>query len=201
MEHTEVTAILVDPEIDADERARRILPHVYAQLRAAANMAMAHERSDHTLDATALVHEAYIKLIGNREVPWQNRAHFYTAAAESIRQILLDHARAKQRLKRGGSQRPVSLELASVEDLAGADSQTMLAVDAAFQRLEDVDPRAARVARLRVFAGLTNTQVSQAMEVSVRTVEREWAFARRWMARELLEGGAGDGLDESQVSS
>ena len=201
MPDTQVTAILVDPEIDADERARRILPYVYAQLRAAANMAMAHERSDHTLDATALVHEAYIKLIGNREVPWQNRGHFYTAAAESIRQILLDHARATQRVKRGGGQRPVSLELASVEDLASADFQTMLAVDTAFQRLEGIDPRAARVARLRIFAGLTNTQVAQAMEVSVRTVEREWAFARRWMARELLEGGDDHGLGEGQVGS
>jgi len=187
MDSEAVTSILADPQIDADERARRILPHVYAQLRAAANLAMAHEPPGHTLNATALVHEAYLKLIGDREVPWQSRGHFYVAAAEALRQILLDHARSKSRLKRGGGRRPISLEFSDVEDLACADPETMLAVDNAFRRLEDVDLRAGRVARLRVFTGLTNEQVGRALDLGTRTVERDWAFARRWMARELLE--------------
>lgn len=196
-----MTAILADPQLDADERARRILPHVYSQLRAAAHLAMAHERSDHTLNATALVHEAYLKLIGDREVPWQSRGHFYVAAAEALRQILFDHARAKGRLKRGGGKRPVSLDFSNVDDLASADSETLLAVDDAFRRLEDVDPRSGRVARLRVFTGLTNEQVGQALDLGTRTVERDWAFARRWMARELLEDTGGDGLETGQAGS
>ncbi|MEM1184679.1 MAG: ECF-type sigma factor [Planctomycetota bacterium] len=197
----EVTELLQAPDLDADERARLLLPRVYAQLRAAANLAMSGERPDHTLEPTALVHEAYLKLVGDREVPWQNRAHFYVAAAEAIRRILIDHARTKGRVKRGGGRSRAALDIGSVEDLASANSETTLAVDDAFRRLEAEHERTAAVARLKVFAGLATEDVARLLDVSTRTVEREWTFARRWMAKVLLEDEGGDGLGAGQSGS
>ena len=201
MSTPEVTQILTDPAIDADERAKKLLPLVYAQLRAAAENALAGERPGHTLQATALVHEAYVKLAGGREMPWQSRAHFYVAAADAIRQILLDHAKARARVKRGGGVKRVSLEIANLEELAEADPATAMSVDQAFRRLEAEDPRAAMVVRLRVYAGLTAEEVGLALGVSSRTVEREWAFARRWLARELLADQEADGSGTGQGGS
>ncbi len=191
-----VTVILND-EAGADERLALLLPMVYEQLRAAAQRHMAAERPGHTLAATALVHEAYLKLVGPRQIPWQNRAHFYAAAAEAMRQILLDHARARGSRKRGGAKANVPLnEVAAV--VAGSEhapngDQTenqpdFVALDAAIGRLEARDPRAGQVVRLKYYAGLEIAQVALALGVSERTVKNDWAFAKAWLERALMQG-------------
>ncbi len=193
----DVTLLLTDASLDADERANRLLPIVYDQLRATAQKVMASESPGHTLQATALVHEAYLKLLGNREVPWQNQAHFYGAAAEAMRRILLDHARTRKRVKRGGGKAKISLELAGVADLAKDDEpEAILAFDDAFGRLESESPDAAAVVRLRFYAGLTVPQTAQALGISARTVDRQWAFARAWMLREIKRASQNETADE-----
>lgn len=183
----DVTQLLLDPHLSDRERADRLLPMVYMQLRALAQQRMAAERAGHTLQATALVHEAYLRLVGDRELAWQNRAHFFGAAAEAMRRILLDHAKARLRLRRGGGRKPVSLELVGIADLAAEESETILAVDDAFRRLECDDQQAANVVRLRFYAGLSTEQTAQALGISPRTVAREWTFARSWLVRALRE--------------
>jgi RNA polymerase sigma factor (TIGR02999 family) len=168
----------------------RLLPLVYEQLRGAAQRNLAAERAGHTLTATALVHEAYLKLVGPREVPWASQAHFYAAAAEAMRRVLLDHAKARSREKRGGvdGRPPRRVDFASVADLATADdSDEIVSFDAALRRLEAESPDAARVVQLRFFAGLTVDQTSSAMGVSDRTVNRLWLFARAWLHRAITE--------------
>lgn len=170
--------------------ADRLLPLVYEQLRRAAQLSMANEREEHTLSATALVHEAYLKLAGPREVPWAGRGHFYAAAAEAMRRVLLDHAKARGREKRGGDGGiPMRrAEFASVAELAGAaDPEEIVSFDAALRRLETESPEAARVVQLRFFAGLSVEQVAMALQVSDRTVNRLWTFARAWLHRAIRE--------------
>lgn len=192
---SQALTILLNHAASATERLHCLLPLVYAQLRAAAHRQMAAERPGHTLAATALVHEAYLKLVGPRDLPWQNRAHFYAAAAEAMRQILLDHAKSRARLKRGGGQSRHQLLLDdavhlpitdSANDPANEDhSSDVLALDAAIRRLEDRDPRVAQVVRLKYYAGLEIAQVALAQGVSERTVKNDWAFAKAWLEREL----------------
>lgn len=175
------------------EAANQLLPLVYEQLRRAAQREMVGERAGHTLSATALVHEAYVKLIGPREVPWAGRSHFYVAAAEAMRRILLDHAKARGREKRGGqggvSRRVV--DFASVAELATAeDFREIVSFDRALRRLEGESADAARVVQLRFFAGLSVEQTALALGVSDRTVNRLWAFARAWLHRALREEGS-----------
>ena len=191
-ESTESTAdLLLDESLDSSARAEKLLPLVYEQLRAVAQRAMADERPDHTLQATALVHEAFLRLVGDREVPWTGKAHFYVAAAEAMRRILLDHAKARRRIKRGGGRSP--LALTDVADLAAGDSHEMLMFDEAFRRLEDESPEAAAIVRLRFFAGLGVEHTAEALGVSTSTVDRRWAFARAWLFRQL-----GSRLDEDE---
>ena len=161
--------------------ADRLLPLVYEQLRKAAQLQMAGEREDHTLSATAVVHEAYLKLVGPREVPWAGRAHFYAAAAQAMRQVLLDHAKGRARVKRGGPGKPV----ADLADLACRESDEIVGFDEAFRRLEVESPDGAAVARLRFYAGLSIEQTAAALGLSTSTVDRRWAFARAWLFRRL----------------
>jgi RNA polymerase sigma factor (TIGR02999 family) len=177
-----VTILLNDAASDA-ERLERLLPLVYGQLRATAQQALAAERPDHTLQATALVHEAYLRLVGDREIPWTGRAHFYAAAAEAMRRILLDHAKARGRVKRGGDRE--KLALSSVLDLARENSSEIVRFDDAFRRLEGESPEGAAVVRLRFYAGLSVEQTAEALGLSVSTVNRRWAFARSWLQLEL----------------
>jgi RNA polymerase sigma factor (TIGR02999 family) len=160
-----------------------LLPLVYQQLRATAKRHLAGERKDHTLQATALVHEAYLKLVGPRQIPWQNRAHFFAAAAESMRLILLEHARAKAAAKRGGPEaRRAALDLSSLPDPnCETQSAGFLILDDAISHLRQVNERAATVVRLRYFAGLSVEEAALAMGVSEPTVKRAWAFARGWL--------------------
>lgn len=188
---SDVLTILLNDQDDASRRVHRLLPLVYEQLRASAQQRMAAERAGHTLGRTALVHEAYLKLIGPREIPWQNRAHFYAAAAEAMRQVLLDHAKARGRLKRGGEQAWERLSLddaATLDAPAGTPEQEQhdfVALDAAMCRLEQRDPRIAQVVRLKYYAGLEIAQVALVMGVSERTVKNDWTFAKAWLEREL----------------
>jgi RNA polymerase sigma factor (TIGR02999 family) len=162
-----------------------LLPLVYDNLRAIARRRMAEERPGHTLEATALVHEAYLKLIGDAPLAWSSKAHFYGAAAEAMRRILIDHARGKGRAKRGGDRTRLPLnvvDLASREDL-----DEILSLDDAIHRLGEQDPRMARVVTLRFYAGLSEKETAKALGVTYRTVRREWAMARGWLQRELSE--------------
>ncbi len=160
-----------------------LLPLVYDQLRRAAQAEMAAERKDHTLSATALVHEAYLKLVGPREIAWANRRHFYAAAADAMRQILLDHARARGREKRGGDRRRVPLSVADVAESWNLEETVSL--DVALRRLESRDTGVFEVVRLRFYAGLNIDQTAEALGISPATVKRWWEFGRTWLFREL----------------
>lgn len=183
-------ALLLDEQRDASDRLAHLIPLVYEQLRAEAQRALRSERAGHTLQATALVHEAFLKLVGPREIPWQNRAHFYAAAAEAMRRILVDHARAKAAAFRGGLEsRRAALELSSLPDPASEkESAGFLILDDAIARLEQVDPEAAVVVRMRYFAGLSVDETASALNISSPTVKRSWAFARGWL-KETIESG------------
>lgn len=164
------------------EAARALLPLVYDQLRKSAQRALAGEPAGITLSATALVHEAYLKLVGPRQIPWAGRAHFYAAAATAMRQILVDHARSR----RAPGRQTVPLEgLIDVCALAAADSEQILAVESALSRLESEEPDAAAVVRLRFFAGLSVEQVAALLGTSSRSVARLWAYARARLYRDL----------------
>lgn len=155
-----------------------------------AQQQLSAERAGHTLQATALVHEAYLKLAGPRQLPWQNRRHFFVAAAEAMRQILIDHARKKVADKRGGPDaRRAAIDLAGLPDPnSQREAAGFLILDEAISRLEGSDPEAAQVVRLRYFTGLSVEDTAAAMNVSPSTVKRSWAFARAWL-KEAIESG------------
>jgi RNA polymerase sigma factor (TIGR02999 family) len=173
--------------------ADRLLPMVYEQLRKAAQLGLASERAGHTLSATALVHEAYLKLVGPREVAWASRGHFYAAAAEAMRRVLLDHARARGRQKRGPTPVPLdeALVVLNVADLAlDAHSDQIVRLDEAVRRLEAEDPDVAQIVRLRFYAGLSGEETASALGRSPATVDRDWAWARAWLFRQLRPAGS-----------
>jgi len=156
---------------------------VYEELRRLARGRMAAESPGQTLQPTALVHEAYLRLLRNQEPRWDNRAHFFTAAADAMRRILIERARRKGRLKRGGDRERVDLE--SSEGALDPRDETLLALDQALGRLEALDPAMARVVKLRYFAGLTVEETARAIGITERTVYRQWSAARAWLHREL----------------
>jgi RNA polymerase sigma factor (TIGR02999 family) len=178
-----VSEILKDSARGDERAAAELLPLVYDQLRAMAAERMRLERPDHTLQPTALVHEAFLKLVGDRNKPWAGQAHFYAAAAEAMRQILSDHARGKGRQKRGGDRRQEPLNLLEVASFE--DSEEILALDEAICRLEQQEPDAGQIVRLRFYAGLSVDQTAEALNLAPRTVDRRWQFARAWLYREL----------------
>jgi RNA polymerase sigma factor (TIGR02999 family) len=189
----DITLLLQDIAAGDQHAAAQLVEAVYAQLRAAAQREMAHERPNHTLSATALVHEAYIKLAGPREVPWANRAHFYAAAAEAMRRILLDSAKRRKRAKRGAGAVAMSLD-AGLIDVGAANAAfpdeddaiiDPISLDAAIEQLAQLDPRAAQIVRLKYYAGLEIAHVAQAMGISERTVKNDWTFARAWLAKAM----------------
>jgi RNA polymerase sigma factor (TIGR02999 family) len=182
---SQTLTILLDETQDSAQRVESLLPLVYDQLRAVAQRALAAERPDHTLEATALVHEAYLRLVGEREIPWANRAHFYVAAAEAMRRILIDHARSRGRVKRGGGR--ARLDLGSVAELAASGSSEILEFDELYRRLEAELPEAAAVVRLRFYAGLSIAESAKALGLSTNTIDRRWALARAWLFRATQE--------------
>ncbi len=169
---------------EGDRRAaEELLPLVYGELRRVAAARMAQEAPGHTLQATALVHEAYLRLVGDQSLEWDNRAHFFAAAAEAMRRILVENARRKARIRHGGGRQRVPLEPDGIA--ADEDSPEILAVDEALRRMEERDPRMGAVVKLRFFAGLSIEDTARALGVSHRTVRRDWTFAKAWLAEAL----------------
>jgi RNA polymerase sigma factor (TIGR02999 family) len=180
-----VTRILDAIGLGDGQAARDLLPLVYDELRRLASRRLALEHPGQTLQATALVHEAYLRLVGPDESrDWNGRGHFYAAAAEAMRRIVLDRARDRKRLKRGGTRRREALDL---EGLMTDDTppDDLIDLDEALTRLAEIDPRGAELVKLRLFAGLTLDEAAQALGVARRTAERDWAFARAWLFRQL----------------
>lgn len=178
-----VTELLAGVQRGDSAATAELFPVVYEELRRLAGGLMNEESRAHTLQATALVHEAYMRLVGPDQTPWENRAHFFGAAAQAIRRILIDHARSKLRVKRGGGVKPVLLD----DSLAmSADApESLINLDRALAKLAEISPQKARVVELRFFAGLTVEQTALALRVSPSTVARDWQFARVWLHREL----------------
>jgi RNA polymerase sigma factor (TIGR02999 family) len=188
-EHGDVTALMTAAANGDRAAADGLLPLIYEQLRRSAQAQMAGERAGHTLSATALVHEAYVKLAGPRQVPWANRGHFYAAAAEAMRRILVDHARSRAARGRADGERGVRLEaIGDVGALSGAEPEQIVAVESAVTRLEREDPEAAALVRLRFYAGLSVEQSAEVLGMSSRTAARVWTYARAVLYRWLREG-------------
>lgn len=167
------------------ESLERLLPLVYGELKTLASSLFQNEREDHTLQPTALVHEAYLKLIRETNVSWQNRAHFFGIAANSMRQILVNHAKAHRRQKRGGGRTFITLD-----DSAGFTEPRnvdILALNEALVMLKELDARQAKIVELRFFGGLTLKETATVMEISTASVSREWEMARAWLYRQLNE--------------
>jgi RNA polymerase sigma factor (TIGR02999 family) len=163
----------------------QLLPVVYRELRRIATRQLRRERVDHTLVPTALVHELYLRLVDQRRATWENRAHFFGLAAQLMRRILVDHARARHAAKRGDSAARVSIDVALEEAHNPAGPEDVLAIDRALERLATLDPEQARIVELRFFAGLTVGETAHVVNRSPRTIKREWRLARAWLFREL----------------
>jgi RNA polymerase sigma factor (TIGR02999 family) len=186
---SDFTVMLKQIESGDAQAASQLLPLVYEELRLLAAHKMAREHPGQTLQATALVHEAWLRLGGDQQAAWQNRAHFFAAAAEAMRRILVENARRKLRQKRGGQMERVELETLDIP--SPMPDEELLALDEALNRLSQVNERAGQVVKLCFFAGLTQEQAAQELELSVATVERDWAFARAWLFREMRKDADG----------
>ena len=184
----EVTRLLREWSSGNQEALERLLPLVYDELRRQAGGFFLRERGEHTLQPTALVHEAYLRLVGQDAIDWKDRAHFFGIAGRTMRQVLVDHARARNAEKRGGGRIHVALDAA---EAAGAATQArpmdLLDLDRALSRLAAFDERQARLVELRLFAGLTIEESAEALQISHATVSREWRHAEAWLQREMSE--------------
>jgi len=186
---SEITAVLEAIEKGETGAAEKLLPVVYDELRRLAAQKMAREPDGQTLQPTALVHEVWLRLFGDEPPRFAGRGHFFGAAAEAMRRILIERARRKQSLKRGA--RAVHIDLDEVDVAATAADETLLVVDEALQKLKLEEPEAAQFIHLRFFAGLTNAEAAAALGLSERTARRHWAFARAWLYREIRQQEAG----------
>jgi len=179
----EITRLLIAWN-QGDQRARdELTPLIYDELRRLARGLLRRERPGHTLQPTALVHEAFLRLIDQSQVNWQNRAHFFGAAARLMRQILINHAEARRAAKRGGEAERVSLD--DVDHSTPGQEIDLIALNEALQRLERLDPQQGRIVELRYFSGLTVEEIAEVIGVSPATVKRDWSIARAWLRREL----------------
>ena len=183
----DVTQLLVGWSGGDRSASEQLMAAVYAELHRQAARAMGRETPDHTLQATALVNEAYLRLIDQRRVQWRNRAHFFGVAAQLMRRILVDHARGRLAEKRGGGLRPVTLGDADAAGNAAPDESgvDVLVLHEALERLAAIDPRQARIVELRYFGGMNIEDTAEALDLSPATIKREWAVARMWLRREL----------------
>ncbi|HEX7317646.1 MAG TPA: sigma-70 family RNA polymerase sigma factor [Pyrinomonadaceae bacterium] len=180
---SEVTRLLADWNSGDESALDRLMPLVYAELRRLARLHLRHERPGHTIQPTALINEAYLRLVDLKDVHWQNRAHFFGIAAQAMRRVLVDHARARLAHKRGGGALQVSL--AEVAAVAEAPTADLLALDEALEELAKVDPRKARVVELRFFGGLSVEETAEVLKVSAATVIHDWRMAKAWLYREV----------------
>jgi RNA polymerase sigma factor (TIGR02999 family) len=184
----DVSQILMHGESGDSNAAEQLLPLVYEELRTLAAVRLAQEKPGQTLQATALVHEAYLRLVGGDARPtWENRGHFFAAAAEAMRRILVEHARQKSRLKRGGEL--IRQSLADVDAGLQIKLDELLAVDEALQKLETQNASAAQLVKLRYFAGMTIPETAQALNISPRKADQIWAYARAWLRAEFADCG------------
>lgn len=186
MSPQEVTQLLADWGKGDRSALDKLFPLVHAELRRIAQHQMNQERAGHTLQATALVNEAYLKLVGQQELKWQNRAHFFAVCAQVMRHILIDHARAHARDKRGGGAIQVSLN--DVAALAEDQASYFLALDEALRLLESLDPQKGKIVELRYFGGLSIEETAEVLNISPRTVRREWQRSKAWLYRMISEG-------------
>jgi len=182
---TDITLILEDISRGEPQASDKLLPLVYNELRNLASARMLRESSGHTLQPTALVHEAWLRMVGDGSQSWKNRAYFFAAAAEAMRRILVEHARRKSRFKHGGGLQRMNideLELAQV-----APDEKILLVDDALDQLERIHPERARIVTLKYFGGMTNKQVADALGIGERSVDRHWVCAKTWLYQKLSE--------------
>lgn len=179
----QITQLLIDWNAGSAEALDKLLPMVEAELRRMASNYMRREHPGHTLQTTALVNEAYLKLVDQREVRWQNRAHFFALASKIMRRILLDHARAQRRAKRGGNVVHVDLEDAPV--ISPQKSEELIALDEALQRLAKFDQKKSRIVEMRFFGGLTVDEVAEVLGIAPVTVMLHWRLAKAWLQREI----------------
>jgi RNA polymerase sigma factor (TIGR02999 family) len=185
---SDVTRILSAIDQGDPQAAEQLLPLVYDELRKLAAQHLAHEKPGQTLDATALVHEAYLRLVGpGEDQAWNSRGHFFAAAAEAMRRILVEKARRKQRLRHGGGRQRLDLDKLDVTQEEKAED--LLALDEALEQLASEEATVAEVVKLRYFAGLTIEQTAAALDLSVRTTNRHWAYARAWLFQHLSQPG------------
>ena len=183
---TEITRILTAIDSGDAQAANELLPLVYQELRRLAAQKLSQEEPGQTLQATALVHEAYLRLVGSEDVQWDSRGHFFAAAAEAMRRILVENARRKRRLKHGGGQQRV--DVAEVDLAIDPPSDDLLALDEALVKLADQDKTKADLVKLRYFAGLTEQQTAEILGISRSTAKRYWAYACAWLYREINKG-------------
>lgn len=188
---SEVTRLLKDWSVGNREALDKLLPLVYNELRRLAHNYLTHERPDHTLQTTALVHEAYLKLIDQRSVNWQNRAQFFAISAQAMRRILLDNARRHTAVKRGSGGQKLPLEEAATVSVDAAN-ESLIALDMALQKLEIIDAEQSRIVELRYFGGLTIEETAEVLKTSPSTVQREWTIARAWLYKTIT--GSPDSL-------
>ena len=187
---SDVTRILSQIESGDPSAAERLLPLVYDELRKLAAVRMAQEKPGQTLQATALVHEGYLRLVGNdREQRWDNRGHFFAAAAEAMRRILVEIARHKHSQKAGGDRERVELDQIGIA--SKSPRVDILALNEALEKLEMQDARKAALVKLRFFAGLTNSQAAEALDISTSTADNDWAYAKKWLRVEVLKNAIG----------
>jgi RNA polymerase sigma factor (TIGR02999 family) len=179
----DVTQILRNWSDGNDTASDQLMPLVYEELRRLARDYLRRERADHTLQPTALVHEAYLRLVDDKRVSWQDRAHFYGIAARVMRRILVDHARVRNAQKRGGLERKVTFDEAT--DLSPAGTPDLVALDDALHDFAASYPRKSKVVELKFFAGLEAVQIAKLLDVSEKTVLRDWSFAKLWLCRQL----------------
>ena len=175
----EVTQLLLEMERGTSDAEEKLFPLVYGELRRLAAYYMRRERPEHTLQPTALVNEAYLRLTQMQEIGWQGRSHFFAIAAQAMRRILVDHARAHDAAKRGGAQRDVTFDEAQAASFSRPNE--LLALDEALGRLADFDPRQSRIVELRFFGGLNEEETAHVLGISVRTVKRDWRIAKAWL--------------------
>lgn len=182
----DVTAVLAQLRAGDAQAADKLLPLVYEELRRLAARYMRAESEGHTLQPTALVHEAYLRLVNQADASWQNRAHFFAVAAQAMRNILVDHARGLRAAKRGGGGHKLPLNEAA--DVAFERGEYVVALDEALSRLAAFDPQQGRVVELRFFGGLTIEETAEVLGISPKTVQRDWLMARAWLHREVTKG-------------
>ena len=183
----DITGLVIDLRSGNEAAVDELFPLVYDELRRIAHLQLAGERPDHTLSTTALVHEAYLKLVDQSRAGWQDQAHFCAIASRAMRRILIDYARKRKAVKRGGSDEPLSLDESKVA--VEQKAAVLVSLDEALDRLEELDERSAKIVEFRFFGGLQEVEIAEVIGISTRTVRRDWVKARAWLYKELNAEG------------